>query len=70
METQITQLNSVQSQGSYRSIAFPTHIDIVCRSGEVMPIAAIHGQEVPASALLDNRGGIWGEHDHHWQQAH
>ena len=40
------------------------------RSGEVMPIAAIHGQEVPASALLDNRGGIWGAHDHHWQQAH
>ena len=40
-----------------------------CRSREIMPSASVHGQEVSAGAWSHHRCWVWGEDDHHRQQA-
>lgn len=34
-----------------------------------MPVAPVHGQEVPAGARPNHRGGVWCAHDHYRWEA-
>ena len=42
-------------------------VRVVCRRGEILFAATVHGQAVPASPRSDNRGGVRGAHDQHRQ---
>lgn len=39
---------------------------VFCRSWEIMPAFAVHWQEIPACAWLNNWCWVWCENDYHW----